>query len=82
MIAAPRARAAPADDLELGARLSLASGLIEARTKLPFIEVALGDLRIVLGASSRQRRLTGVTSLHGAIAEPCSEWSRSFWPVG
>jgi hypothetical protein len=45
------------DDLELGARLSLGSGLIEARTKLRFIEAANGTLHVALAPAAGYRVL-------------------------
>jgi hypothetical protein len=45
------------DDLELGARLSLGSGLIEARTKLRFIEAAKGTLHLALAPAAGYRVL-------------------------
>jgi hypothetical protein len=45
------------DDLELGARLSLGSGLIEARSKLRFIEVANGTLHLAIAPAAGYRVL-------------------------
>jgi hypothetical protein len=45
------------DDLELGARLSLGSGLIEARAKLRFIEAANGTLHLALAPAAGYRVL-------------------------
>jgi hypothetical protein len=45
------------DDLEVGARLSLGSGLIEARTKLRFIEAAKGTLHLALAPAAGYRVL-------------------------
>jgi hypothetical protein len=45
------------DDLELGARLSLGSGLIEAHTKLRFIQTARGTLHLALAPAVGYRVL-------------------------
>jgi hypothetical protein len=45
------------DDLELGGRLSLGSGLIEARAKLRFVEAANGTLHLALAPAAGYRVL-------------------------
>jgi hypothetical protein len=45
------------DDLEIGARLSLGSGLIEAQTKLRFVEAARGTLHLALAPAAGYRVL-------------------------
>jgi hypothetical protein len=45
------------DDIELGGRLSLGSGLIEARSKLRFVEAANGALHVALAPAAGYRVL-------------------------
>jgi hypothetical protein len=45
------------DDVELGARLSLGAGLIEAQTKLRFVEAAHGTLHLALAPAAGYRVL-------------------------